>query len=180
MSTITAVRQEKINKIEEITALVSGSELVILSDFSGLSANDLNNLRSQLRKNGAKSKIYKNTFMRRALEGLGIEFPADMLQGPTIFVSAEKDIVAASKVLAEFATKSEVLTIKGGVMLSAAVDKDTINALAKLPSRDELIAKVVGVIKAPLTALVGSLSGPIRGITGVLSSIQTKKTNGGE
>jgi large subunit ribosomal protein L10 len=180
MSTVTAIRQQKISKVEEITSLVNDSALIILSDYSGLSANEMNALRSQLRENGATSKVYKNTFMRRALESLGIEIPAKFLKGPTIFVSAKEDVVAASKVLAHFAKKNEALTIKGGVMQSAAIDNDTINALAKLPSRDELIAKVVGLIKAPLTALVGSLSGPIRGITGVLSSIKIKKQNGGE
>jgi large subunit ribosomal protein L10 len=180
MSTEVKVRKEKVAAVEAITGLVKSSRLVVLSDYSGLGANEMNELRAQLRQAGAKSKIYKNTFMRRALDGLGISFPAELLQRPTIFVSAEEDVVATSKVLAQFAKKNEALTIKGGVMQSAAIDKGTINELAELPSRDELIAKVVGLIKAPLTALVGNLSGPIRGFTGVLSSIKTKKQDGGE
>lgn len=172
------VKTEKIQIVEEISNKVKSSQLVVVSNYSGLSANDINALRKGLRQSGASAAIYKNTLTRRALDGLNISYPAELLQGPNIFITTDEDVVKVSKVLVDYAKGNESLTIKGGLMQESSVDEQSIIELAKLPGREVLIAKAVGLIKAPLTALVGNLSGPVRGFTGVLSAIKNKKDGG--
>lgn len=173
-----SIRPEKVATIEQITSQLQNSRLVVLSDYRGMTANQMNDLRKELSGSGVSANVYKNTLARRAFNDLEIEFPADLLQGPTIMISTETDAVEASKTVVKFSKSNEALKIKGGVLQNAHVDESTIKELAKLPGRDELIAKTVGLIKAPLTGLVASLSSPVRGLGNVLTAIQNKKDGG--
>lgn len=181
MSTETrqsSIRPEKVATIEQITGQLENSRLVVLSDYRGMTANEMTEFRKELGKSGVSANIYKNTLARRAFNDLNIEFPADLLQGPTIMISTDTDAVEASKTVVKFSKSNEALKIKGGVLQNAHVDESTINELAKLPGRDELVAKAVGLIKAPLTGLVANLSSPVRGLGNVLTAIQNKKDGG--
>jgi len=169
------IRIEKSDAVSEIKQKFEDSRMVIVSDYRGLTVTQINELRSELTKGGSSAKVYKNTLTRIALNDLSIGFPQEMFQGPSIVINSNDDASQVSKTVVKFAKSNENLKIKGGFLLSEHLDEAGIRELATLPSRDELIAQTVGLIKGPLTALVRNVSSPIVGFTNVLSSIQKKK-----
>ena len=172
------VSEVKRQAVEDITQKVKDASMIILSDFRGLNVAKLTEFRRELRKQGAQAKVYKNTLTRIAFKNLNLSYPENLLQGPTILVSAVEDVSKLTKAVVEFGKKNEALVIKGGVLDAASLDSNAIKELAKLPSREELIGKTVSLIKAPLTALVQNLSSPLRGFGNVLTAIKNQKDGG--
>ena len=171
-------KTEKKNCVAEIESKLNESEFVILSDYRGLSANEISDLRNQIRDTGAEAKIYKNKLAKIAFDNTKMPYINEMLIGPTIFINTKGDAAKLSKTLIQFRKTFEQFKLKGGILQREHLDTVSIEELAKLPSRDELVAKVVGLIKGPLTSLVGSLSSPILGLNNVLNAIKNNKTGG--
>ena len=166
--------EEKKKIVEEIKAEVEKSTLVIASDYRGISANGANELRSKLRESGASATVQKNTLVRLALKDLGISYPEEMLVGPTLLIQSGEDVASVSKALVGFIKENEKTQIKGGLLEKSYIDEAGVKALAELPSREELVAKTVYMIKSPLSGLVSSVSSPLRGLVAVLKQIEIK------
>ena len=169
------VSEEKKNLVNELKEKIESSRILIVFDYRGTKVNDITEFKKKLYSIDSNMKVYKNTLTRIAFEELKVDYPKDMFKGPTAILSTDQDVVSLSKHINEFMKEHDVINLKGGYFNSSFVDGKTIDTLAKLPSRDELIAKVVGGIKSPLVGLVNVLSGPTRGLVYALDSIKQKK-----
>lgn len=169
------IRQEKVAAVEQIKSKVDENLLTVYADYRGLSVAQMNQLRSILRANSADIKVYKNTFSRLALDELNISYKKEILVGPTAVITVKADPTQTAKELVKFADDTKILQIKGGVFNKQCVDAKLVKTLASLPSREELIAKAIGSIKAPLSGLVMTLSNPINGFINCLNSIKDRK-----
>jgi len=170
-----AVRNAKADVVEAIKSNVEASSIVLFTDFKGLTVGEVTKLRRQLKADGASMKVFKNTLARRALAELNIEFPETFLIGPSGLIYSNGDPTKVAKTVVNFSKEAQNFAIKGGLYEKSALSEAKVKAFASLPGREELLAKVVGSIKAPLSGLVNSLSGPMRGLVYTLNSIKEKK-----
>lgn len=164
-------------KEEEIVSLnqrFTNDELVVVTHYSGLTVKEITELRNELRQNGASFKVAKNRLAQRALKGTKFEGISDLFAGPT-GIATSKDPVAAAKVTYEFARKNEKLVILGGGMGATVLDPKGVEALAQLPSLDEIRSKLVGLLVAAPTKLVGVLQAPARDMVGVTKAYGEKQ-----
>jgi large subunit ribosomal protein L10 len=153
--------------------------LAVVTDYSGLSVGDLQTLRSTLRPLGAEFHIAKNTLTKIAAGRAGITGLDDVLEGPTALMLANEDIVAPAKAIVDFARTSRILTVRGGVLNERFVSPADIEAVATLPSREELLGKLVGMLASPMTRVVGVLGGPSRSLAYLLQA-RADQLGGGE
>ena len=137
--------------VAEISELLNGAASAVVVDYRGLTVAQDTELRKQLREAGVSYKVYKNTLVNRAVEGTEFESLRDSLEGPNAFAVSTEDATAPARVLAEFAKKAPNLEIKAGVVEGTFYDKDGIQVIASIPSRDELLAKFLGSIQSPIT-----------------------------
>lgn len=166
-------KQETLVKIKEDLGAVNAMWVV---DYRGLSVKDIQNLRSNIREADAIMKVYKNTLMHLALAELDLPSLDEILEGPSAFVFAGEDPVASAKALKTFAKANDNLVIKGGMMDGSYLDASQVEAVASLPSREELIAKLLGTISNPLTQVVRVLNGPMESFARCVSQIAEQKT----
>ena len=171
------ILQEKENQVQVIKEKFEQASISVVTEYRGLSVKELTALRRQLKEESAELTIYKNTLVRIALDQLGVTYDKALFEGPSAFVTAAGDVSKVSKVLVKFAKENEKLVLKAAVMENKMLTQSAVNELAALPSKEELIAKVVGGIKSPLTGLVVALSSPLRGLVYTLQAIKTKKEN---
>ncbi len=166
-------RAQKQAEVQELQDRFSSEELVVVAHYSGLTVKDLTNFRNELRQEGASFKVTKNSLAKIALKGTQFEPLSDMLTGPT-GVATSKDPVAAAKVAYKFSKSHEKFVILGGALGSMVLDVKGVEALAKLPSLDEIRSKLVGLLQAPATKLVGLLQAPARDLVGVTKAYGAK------
>lgn len=143
-------------------------------DYQGLSAGDLGKLRANVREAGGRLLVAKNTLINVVLEEQGIDGFDATLQGPTALVLVGDDPVAPAKALTDFAKDhpKDLPAAKGGLLQGDQVGAEALAKIAKLPSRDELLSELVGVLQAPLQQLVGVLEGPQRDLVSVISNYE--------
>jgi large subunit ribosomal protein L10 len=151
-------RPAKVATVAEITAKLSASQAVFVSEYRGLSVKQLADVRNALRPVGGEHVIYKNTLARIAIHEAGLDELESVLVGPTAITFVTGDIAGAAKALRDSAKILPALVIKGGVLGGVALSADDVNALAELPSREELLAKIAGAFQAPLVKTAGLLS----------------------
>jgi large subunit ribosomal protein L10 len=175
---MSAIRQEKEAAVAEIKEKIERSNLTIFAEYRGLNVAKITDLRRKLRSVNSEAKVCKNTFSRMALNSLNIKYPEEVLVGTTLVITSTGEAADSAKTLVQFAKEHDVVKIKGGIFEQQSIPEYAVKEIATLPSRDELIAKAVGSIKAPLTGLVMSLSSPLRGLVLVLNSINEKKSGG--
>ncbi|RAP27373.1 50S ribosomal protein L10 [Candidatus Marinamargulisbacteria bacterium SCGC AG-333-B06] len=161
--------------VKNIEAEFSNSEAIIISDYSGLKVSDITDLRQQLFKEGFYVKVLRNRLTKRAFDNNKYDYPAELLTGQNIVFKSDDNIVGLSKLLVSYQKEYESFEIKGGLLEGNYIDNKQISKLAKLPSKEELIAKTVGLIKGPLTGLVATLSSPVNGFINVLNNIKNNK-----
>lgn len=175
----TAVKRsilpEKQAAVEELQSKMEESVATIFANYRGLKVSQISELRNILRENNAEMKVCKNTFTRIALQQLSVELSGESMAGPTALVFIKDDAASASKAIVKFMKDNNAIVLKGGILSRAPISEATIQELAKLPSKDELIAKVVGSFRAPIDQFVLNLSSPLRGLVYVLSAIREKK-----
>lgn len=166
--------QAKIDQVAEITDLLDTCQGFFVVNYRGLTVKDAQELRRSLRANGAQMSVFKNNLVRRALADK--ELPeVEYLVGPTACVFFESDPVAPAKVLKDFAKAHPVLDIKGGLSEGAVVDEAQVKAIAELPSREELLAKMLGTLQNPLVKTVRVLNGPAEAFARVVQAIADQK-----
>jgi len=154
---------------------ISRSSLLVISDFLGFTVKQITELRKKLRAQDCEFSVYKNTLIERAVTEAGLEPLKEHLKGTTALLFGYKDGVSPLKVLVKFIKDAEKGSIRIGVLDKTVYGEKDLNAIAKLPSREMLIAKAVGGMKAPLYGLVNVLQGPIRKLVYALDAIKNKK-----
>ncbi|MFA9951071.1 50S ribosomal protein L10 [Dentiradicibacter hellwigii] len=142
--------------VAEVSAQVSNAQTIVVAEYSGIAVGSLTKLRAQARKSDVYLRVLKNTLVRRAVEGSPFADLAAHLTGPLIY-SISADPVAAAKVLNEYAKADPKLVLKAGCYAGKVLDKAGVQALASIPSRDELLAKLLGVMKAPVAGFAVAL-----------------------
>ena len=150
-------RQEKAVVIEEVSAELAKAQSVIIAEYRGLDVASVTVLRKTARESGVYLRVLKNTLVRRAVADTPFEGLSGELVGPLMYAISD-DPVAAAKVLSEFAKSNDKLVIKGGAMPNSLLDVEGVKALATMPSRDELLAKLLGTMQAPITQFVRTLN----------------------
>ena len=136
--------------VEEIKAQLEGAKSLVVVDYRGISVADVTELRKQCREAGIIYKVYKNTMVRRAVEGTEFESVTKDLEGTNAFVISKDDATAAARIVAKFIKKAKVCQLKSGVVEGTYYDSKGIETIATIPSREELIAKFMGSIQSPI------------------------------
>lgn len=167
--------QSNIDMLEKINASLDASQGVFVIDYRGLSVKESQEVRRALRAAGAEMKVYKNNLVRIALKNAEMPEIDDMLVGTCAYVFYEKDPVEAAKVLKEESEKLKKIEVLGGIVDGKAIDADTAKAYADLPSREELLAKLVYVIGSPLSGIAQVCAGPARGLVTALQAVADQK-----
>jgi large subunit ribosomal protein L10 len=174
------LRNEKDAVIAEVQQLLTDTENLFVSDYRGLTVEELAELRGKLRQSGASFKIVKNTLGGIAADRSGRVTVKELLAGPTAVTFCGEDLVAAAKALSDFAKTHPQLAVRGGVLDASLIDPDGVKRLAGLPSRDVLIAQLVGTMAAPMTGLVTVLQGTISGFVRALDQVAQQRAAAGE
>lgn len=166
------------DKAETIAALHAKFGVVkgaVVSDYRGLNVQEMSTLRRRLREVDVELHVVKNTLARRAAVATDFEHIVDSFVGPTSIAFTEGDVVAMAKVMTEYAKRESKLAIRAGLAEGQALTPEQVTALAELPPREVLLAQALGVLKSPMSGLVGVLQGVVRQLVYVLAAIQREK-----
>lgn len=173
-------KAEKVAVVDEVRARFEQADAVIVTEYRGLKVKDLSVLRRSLAPLGGEYRIYKNTLVRIAAgEAAGTGF-ADLLTGPTALTFVKGDAAAVTKALREFARGNQLLLIKGGLLGTSVLSPQATLALADLPSREVLLARLAGGLAAPLQSFAGLLSALPRNFAYGLAALRDKKVASGD
>ena len=162
-------RNEKVELIETLQSTLSEAAAVVVTHQTGLTVAESSDLRGRMREAGAGFKVTKNRLTKIALQGTKYEDISDLFTGPTA-MGTSSDPVAAAKVLVNFAKENDKLTVIGGSLDGKVLDKAGVEALAKLPSLDELRAKLVGLLNAPATQVARVTQAPAAKLARVIQA----------
>lgn len=161
--------------VAEVSAQVANAQSIIVAEYRGLEVVNITELRANARKNGVYLRVLKNTLVRRAVSGTPFEGLADKMVGPLMY-GISTDPVAAAKLLNEFAKANDKLVIKAGALPNYVMDVNGVKALATMPSREELLSKLLGTMQAPIATFVRTLNEVptkfVRGLAAVRDSKQ--------
>lgn len=167
--------QAKEAKIAEIKEKFSGSGGVIFADYRGLSVKEMQELRSRLRGVGAEVRVYKNTLTEIALRELDYPLMGEHLEGPTAFFFTADDPVAPAKAVFDFAKVHKALEIKAGYLDGQVLGADRVKAIASLPSREELIAMIMGTALGPVRGFMAMANAPASAFARTIRAIADQK-----
>ena len=160
--------------VEEIKEKFSKAKTIAFVDYRDINVDEDTKMRRQFRENGCEYKVYKNRLMFKALSDLGIECSANYFEGTTAVAIGYADEVAPAKILCDTIGKTKKMAIKFGILNGVSVSASDIEALSKLPSKEELIAKLLGTLNNPISGLCRVLQAPTRGLAVALNAIATK------
>jgi len=166
------LKADKERVVAELVERLRASETLIVADYRGLTMAEIDGLRGELLKHGARFSVVKNTLTRRAAEAAGVDALLALLEGPTAiaFIETGGDPVAVAKALDASARTTKLLTLRGGVLEGKAIGADDVKSLATLPPTDVLRAQLVGAIAGPLTTFIGLLAAPLRDLVGLIDA----------
>ena len=150
-------RNEKAAVVTDVAAQVARSQTLALAEYRGLTVEHLNNLRKQARDKGVYLHVLKNTLARRAVTGTPFEVAAESMVGPLIYGFSE-DAVAAAKVMSDFAKSNDKLVVKGGAYAGKVLSADGVKALASIPSKEVLLAQLLGLMQSPISRIARVLA----------------------
>ncbi len=168
--------EEKKAVVAEVSAQVAGAQAIIVAEYRGLEVGQITTLRANARKSGVYLRVLKNTLVRRAVAGTPFEKLQGAMVGPLIY-GISKDPVAAAKTLHEFAKGNDKLVIKAGSMANYVMDANGVKALATMPSREELLSKLLGTMQAPIAQFVRTLNEvPTKFVRGLAAVRDAKET----
>ena len=166
---------QKEGLVEEIKERLAASQGVILTDYRGLTVKEMQELRIKVRASGADLKIYKNRLTQIALRELAMPVLDEYLAGPTALVFVSEDPVAPAKALQDFAKGHPALEVKGGLVQSQVVDSASVKAIAALPSREELVAKIMSLMISPVRGFMGMANAPASAFARVIQAVADQK-----
>ena len=168
------ILEKKKQLVADLSTMLKESSIGVLVDYKGITVEQDTKLRKELREAGCNYKVIKNTLLSRAFADVGIEGLDESLTGTTALSVSPDDYVSGPKILTECAKKVESFTVKGGFIDGRVVSVDEIQALAKLPSKEVLIAQALGGLNSPIQGFANVLSGTIRGLVIALDQIAQK------
>jgi large subunit ribosomal protein L10 len=165
-------REEKVRTVDNLQSIFSECSIGVLTDYLGLSASEMTDLRRKLGESGIEYRVVKNTLARFAAEGAGRDDLLNFFQGPVAIAFGYSDITEPARVLADYtkAVKTTTLSIKGGFLSYRLLTAEEVRTLATLPSKEILLSKVVGGMQGPIYGLLNCLTNPMREIIGVLQA----------
>ncbi len=166
-------RAQKEQLVDELGQIFESSGVVVVAHYEGLTVAEMQDLRARAREADAHVRVAKNKLAKIALEGKPCASIAEHLEGMTVMTFSE-DPVAAAKVAQGFAKDNDKLVILGGAMGETALDVAGVKAVSEMPSREELIASIVGCIGAPASNIAGAIGAPASNIASILSTIEEK------
>ena len=165
------LKRDKERVVAELVERLRASDTLIVADYRGLTMSEIDGVRTELLKHGARFSVVKNTLTKRAAEQAGVPSLLELLEGPTaIAFVLEGDMVAVAKTLNDTARQTKVLSLKGGLLQGQPVSADEVQKLAALPPADVLQSQVLGAVIGPLNAIVGLFTAPLRDLVGVLDA----------
>jgi large subunit ribosomal protein L10 len=166
-------RAQKEKVVEELGQIFESSGVVVVIHYEGITVAEMQDLRAKMREAGGSVRVAKNKLAKIALDGKPCASIADYLTGMTVLAYSE-DPVAAAKVVQDYSKDNSKLEILGGAMGDTALDPAGVKAVAAMPSREELIASIVGCIGAPASNIAGAIGAPASNIASILSTIEEK------
>jgi len=167
-------KQDKQTIVEELHAAWSESTAGVVAQYRGLTVSEMGELRANLHKSGVSLQVVKNTLARRAAEDTGFKAAEELFTGP-VAIAYGTDPVGMAKAMADFAKEHKALEIRGGVLDGQAVDAAGIKALASLPSREVLLAKMLGSMQSPISGFVRTLNEIPGSFVRVLAAVRDQK-----
>ncbi len=180
MATQNAQMTHKIAVVDEVRTRIGESSASIVSEYRGLSVSELGQLRAALAAVGGDYRIFKNTLVRRAIDGGEYQPLSEYLTGPSALTFVEGDVSAVAKALKDFARANPLLVIKGGLADGSLLSSSDLAALADLPSRDVLLARIAGALAAPLQQMAGLLEALPRNLAYGISALIEQREAAGE
>lgn len=166
-------RAQKEKMVEELGQIFESSGVVVVAHYEGMTVAQMQDLRAEMRSAGGSVRVAKNKLAKIALEGKPCASIGSLLTGMTVLTYSE-DPVAAAKVAEGFAKDNKKFEILGGAMGSSALDRAGVEAVSKMPSREELIASIVSCIGAPASNIAGAIGAPASNIASILSTIEER------
>lgn len=165
-------KSDKEKIVVDLVERLRTSQTLIVADYRGLKMTEIDRLRGELLKHGARFQVVKNTLARRAAEAAGSDALLALLEGPSAiaFLESDGDPVAVAKALNDAARTTRILTVRGGVLDGKTITDEQVKSLAALPPADVLRAQLVGALAGPLTTVVGIFAAPLRDLVGVLDA----------
>lgn len=154
---------------------LKSAKAAVFANFQGLTVPETEELRAQCRENNIVLTASKKTLLKRALSDVGLDVDTKAFEGGVAAAFGTDDEVAPAQVIAKFAKDHEIVTIFGGVLEGKYIDAAKVTELSKLPSKEELYAKLVGSLNSPVSGFVNVLAGNLRGLVGVLNAIKEQK-----
>lgn len=176
----TGLNKNQLAKVEIVDGIREQwktAQSVVLIDYRGLTVEEDTELRRQFRAAGVEYKVLKNTMITRAVEGMELSGIEGHLKGPTAVAFGMTDAVAPAKIATEFIKKTKKMTVKCGVVDGQMINAAGVQALADLPPREVLIAKMLGSMNAPITGLVGVLGATVRSLLYAINAVKEQKEN---
>lgn len=167
-------RNQKEQDLQELTERLKGAKSVVFTDYRGTTVKDIDAFRRALDKENVSSKVYKITLVKKAMEANGIDASALDYKTPVILSLSEEDEVAPARIIKTLSKDIKTIGILSGVFDGKFASKEQVMVLADLPGKDELRAKLVGSINAPVSGFVNVLAGNIRGLINVLNAVAQK------
>lgn len=168
-------KQQKEQMLQMLKEKMGSSQIVVMADYKGIDVQAMTKLRRKMRESGGELKVAKNTIIKIAARELGLEGADPYLEGPTALAFGMDDPVAPAKAMSEFIKEHKKLEIKAAILEGQIIDAAQVKALANLPSREVLLAKVLGGMQAPMYGFAGALQGLLRNLVYVLDAVREKK-----
>ena len=168
-------RPEKVAEVQAITERLEAAQSLVLADFTGLSVHQMTEFRVTCRQNQIDCRVVKNRLAKIACDNADTAVLQDHLKGPTAILFGPESQVDPAKIVVAFAKENKAMEIKGGYVDGLYLDADKVVALSKVPSRDELLAKMMGSINSPATGLTMALNGVASGLTRCIDAIAKQK-----
>jgi large subunit ribosomal protein L10 len=169
--------EKKNAAVKELATRLERSESLYLTDFSGIAVKPMTELRRKLRDAGVEYVVVKNTLALRALKQASVSGLDDLIRGPTGFVFAGADALAAAKILSQFQKEHELLTVRAGLVDGRTMSAQEVRRLATLPSRDELLAQVGGALQAPLQGFAGAVTSLLYQFAGAVEALRAQRAS---
>ena len=168
-------RRLKEKKVELLKEELGHARLIVMTDYRGMTVAQMNKLRRMLQAEGIKYKVIKNTLAQIAAADLGMEAMNTYLEGPVAIAYGYDDPVTPVKLLVKFAKENDQLSLKGGMLEKQVLDEQGLRQLADLPSREVLLARVLGSFQSPLAGMLSVLQGNLRGFVYALQAVKEKR-----
>lgn len=169
--------ERKIETVANLTEKMSRMQLVIVTDYRGLTVAEMAELRRRLYEHNAELVVAKNTLIRIAARQTGHEQLEPLLEGPTALTIAYDDVARVAKMFNDYLKEMPKVSIRGGLLGYSFLAADALDQVTKMPSREQVLAQIVGGIQSPLTGLVGVINAPLTGVVGIVGAVVTDVMN---